>query len=213
MACAVPTAAARPPQTERPSRARGRQMLAALLRPGLALTAVLAARRHPALFERLADIPNPTFALVPDELPIAFVLRADTRRPMLWALPKDALGAATVAATIRGPLRLLAALAQGRLDADALFFSREIALEGSTEAAVALRNALDNAELGGLAELVLPPGPAAALASRLMRLGGDILEGLHARVARGRASAAAPRAAEPRRLRPHAGAAGEGPHQ
>jgi predicted lipid carrier protein YhbT len=156
------------------------RVFAALLGPGLAATAFLAARRHPDLFERLAEIPNPTFALVPDELPVAFVLRADTGRPMLRATPKGALGQAGAAATIRGPLRLLAALADGRLDGDTLFFSREIALEGSTEAAVALRNALDAAELGGLAELVLPPGPAAALAQRLLRLAGGILEKLHA---------------------------------
>ena len=186
---------------------RAAAALALLLGPGLAATAFLAARRHPDLFERLAEIPNPTFALVPDELPVAFVLRADARRPMLRAVPKGALGQAkaasesscectpdgvtrrymdggggspAAAATIRGPLRLLAALADGRLDGDALFFSREIAIEGSTEAAVALRNALDNAELGGLAELVLPPGPAAALAQRLLRLGGKALEKLHA---------------------------------
>lgn len=156
------------------------RVLAALLGPGLAATAALAARRHPDLFERLAEIPNPTFALVPDELPVAFVLCADARRPMLRATPKDTLVQAKAAATIRGPLRLLAALADGRLDGDALFFSREIAIEGSTEAAVALRNALDNAELGGLAELVLRRGPTAAFAQRFLRIGGGILEKLHA---------------------------------
>lgn len=180
MANAIPTTAVRPPQPGRPFRAPGRSVLALLLGPGLSATAFLAARRHPDLFERLAAIPDPIFALVPDELPVAFVLRADARRPRLRAIPKNALGATKASATIRGPLRLLAALADGRLDGDTLFFSREITLEGSTEAAVALRNALDNAELGGLAELVLPPGPVAALAQRLLRRGGGVLERLYA---------------------------------
>ena len=197
-----PTTAVRPPRRGLPFRAPVRRMFAALLGPGLAATAFLAARRHPDLFERLATISNPTFALVPDELPVAFVLRADARRPMLRAVPKAALGQTAAAAAsessrrsfdgggdspaavIRGPLRLLAALADGRRDGDTLFFSREIAIEGATSAAVALRNALDNAELGGLAELVLPPGLAAAFAQRLLRLGGGILEKLHAWPAR-----------------------------
>lgn len=194
MTNSIPTAALRPPHSGPLFRAPT-AVLARLLGPGLAATAFLAARRHPDLFERLAAIPNPTFALVPDELPFAFVLRADARRPTLRAVPKEALVGAV--ATIRGPLGRLAALADGRLDGDALFFSREIAVEGSTEAAVALRNALDNAALGGLAELVLPPGPAAAFAERLLRFGGGVLKALHARAARAnpRAHIKRPRAA------------------
>lgn len=160
---------------------RGAAVLARVLGPLLAATAHFAARRHPDLFERLAAIPDPTFAMVPDELPVAVIVRADTRRPRMRAVAKSDLDPARVAAVVRGPLSRLAALADGRLDGDALFFSREIAIEGSTEAAVALRNALDNAELGGLVELVFPPGRAARLVQRLLRLGGGILERVHAR--------------------------------
>ncbi len=198
LANAIPTPA-RKPRAERPSRAararptirpsRGAAVLARLLGPALAATAHLVARRHPDLFERLAAISDPVFALVPDELPFALVLRADTRRPGMCAVAKGDLDPSRVPAVVRGPLCRLAALADGRLDGDALFFSREIAIEGSTEAAVALRNALDNAGLGGLAELVLPPGPATAFAQRLLRLCGGILEKLHARSVRRRAAA------------------------
>ncbi|MBM3565290.1 MAG: sterol-binding protein [Alphaproteobacteria bacterium] len=151
---------------------------------GLDLAARLAARRHPALFERLAAVPDPTFALLPRELPIAVIVRADTRRPKIRIIPAEKLDPTRVAATIRGPLRLLAALADGSQDGDALFFSRRIAIEGDTEAAVALRNALDNADLSGLAELVLPPGPAARTAQRLLRMGGRFLEIMHDRAGR-----------------------------
>lgn len=41
----------------------------------------------------------------------------------------------------------LAQLAQGNGDGDALFFSRDITIEGDTEAIVALRNALDDSSL------------------------------------------------------------------
>ncbi len=185
MANAIPRPARRP-RAERPSRAT---VLARLLGPALAATSHFAARRHPDLFERLVAIPDPIFALVPDEIPLAVIVHADTRRPRMYAVAKRDLDPTRVAAVVRGPLRRLAALADGRLDGDALFFSREIAIEGSTEAAVALRNALDNAELGGLAELVLPRGPATALAQRLLRFGGGILEKLHARSLRRRTAA------------------------
>lgn len=41
----------------------------------------------------------------------------------------------------------LAQLAQGGGDGDALFFSRDITIEGDTEAVLALRNALDDSNL------------------------------------------------------------------
>ncbi|MBM3570028.1 MAG: hypothetical protein FJX46_14880 [Alphaproteobacteria bacterium] len=159
---------------------RGR-LLALALSPGLAVLARLAHRRHPGLFERLTGLERPVLALVPDELPLAILLRADPRRPVLEAVAKADLDTRRVAAVIRGPLRVLAQLADGRVDGDALFFSRRIVVEGSTEAAVALRNALDNAGLGGLAELALPPGRAAKLVGRALRLGGGLIERLHAR--------------------------------
>ncbi len=180
---AIAPAAIRPRPAGSPRGIR-RGRIAALLAPGLnaglSLAARAAARRHPALFERLAAIPHPTFALVPDELPFAVIVRADTRRPKIRAIAKGDLDPSRVAAVVRGPLRLLAALADGRQDGDTLFFSRRIAIEGSTEAAVALRNALDNADLDGLAELILPPGPAARVAP-FLKIGGEILEKLHAR--------------------------------
>ncbi len=198
---AIPTATPRPRPVVGPGGLR-RRGIAALLTPGLDLAARLAARRHPALFERLAAIPDPTFALVADELPICVILRTDTRRPRMRAVAKDDLDPARVAATVRGPLRLLAALADGRQDGDALFFSRQIAIEGGTEAAVALRNALDNADLAGLAELILPPGPAAAVVSRFLRLGGGLLERLHARRRAGESPRAYQDAPLPGRAKP-----------
>ena len=44
-------------------------------------------------------------------------------------------------------------LIDGRMDGDAIFFSRALQIEGDTEAIVSLRNALDNIE-GSLAESV-----------------------------------------------------------
>ena len=56
---------------------------------------------------------------------------------------------------------MLIDLAEGRLDGDALFFSRDLAVEGDTEAVVALRNAVDDAEIDLTADLASMFGPLA----------------------------------------------------
>ncbi len=48
---------------------------------------------------------------------------------------------------IRGPLLMLLGILDGTLDGDALFFHRAIAVSGKTEAVVAMRNAIEDAEL------------------------------------------------------------------
>ncbi len=60
-------------------------------------------------------------------------------------------------------------LAEGRMDADALFFSREITIEGDMEAVLALRNALDAEGLDLMAEAFRPFGPLAGGMSRVGR--------------------------------------------
>ena len=50
-------------------------------------------------------------------------------------------------ARIAGPLAALIGLVHGAYDGDALFFSRDLVIEGDTAAVLALRNAIDNEEL------------------------------------------------------------------
>ena len=49
--------------------------------------------------------------------------------------------------TICGPLVLMLALAEGRIDGDAIFFARKLTVTGDMEAVLALRNALDDNEI------------------------------------------------------------------
>lgn len=61
---------------------------------------------------------------------------------------------------IRGRLAAFLAMLHGADDGDALFFSGDLAIAGDTSAVLALRNALDDAELdltGELAALFSPP--------------------------------------------------------
>lgn len=135
------------------------------------LTAVLrrAGRRDPAAFERLGEFRSAAFVLEPLGSPLAFRLEPDPGRGRVTLVP--AKGPAATA-RIRGRMTDFLALVAGELDADAAFFGRGLAVEGSVEAAVALHNALEAADLG-LADLLPGPAPARRLAAlglgRLLR--------------------------------------------
>lgn len=147
----------------------------ALLQPGLALAMRTVVHRHPGLFERLAGVGAPSFLIDPVELPFAFLLETDPEHPRLRALSGAAADKAGPTATIRGPLLRLIDLLEGRVDGDSLFFSRDLVIEGQTEAIVALRNAIDDAEIDILDDLLSPLGPLAAPASRVARGAGTLV--------------------------------------
>jgi predicted lipid carrier protein YhbT len=65
---------------------------------------------------------------------------------------------------------VLLAMVHGTLDGDALFFSRDITIEGDTNAVLAMRNAIDAAEIdlpSEIAALFGPLGPVARATARV----------------------------------------------
>ena len=101
-----------------------------------------AAREHPRIFDRLGAHAAKRYGVVPTDMPFVVVIEPRPEHPrlaVLRALPAE------VDARIAGPLAVLYGLAAGALDGDAMFFSRELAIEGDVEAILALRNALDDA--------------------------------------------------------------------
>lgn len=157
-----------PPPPPSPGR-----LLAALLQPPASAAMAAMARRHPGVFERLAPFAGAAFLIDPVDLPIAFVLVPDAVRPRLrvTATP-DSVEAV---ATVRGTLVTLIALLEGRVDGDALFFSRALRCAGDTEAILTLRNAVDGAEIRVVDDLVQALGPLAVPARRLLRGVGGVL--------------------------------------
>ncbi len=131
----------------------------AVLRPALGVAMAAMKRRHPDVFARLAELGEPSYLIDPVDLPLVFLLRLDRQTPTLTAASSSEGFEAT--ATIRGPLLVLIDLLEGRLDGDALFFSRELVVEGSTEAVVALRNAVDGADIDLLSDALSLLGPFA----------------------------------------------------
>ena len=121
-------------------------------------------REHPGLFERLGEHKTKRFAFLPGDLPLAFVV--EPARPSIRVMRKGAALPAADAA-VEGPLFMLLALLEGRCDADALFFSRDLNVTGDMEAMLAMRNALDDCDIDLPRDLSGLAGPFAPVFGRL----------------------------------------------
>jgi predicted lipid carrier protein YhbT len=123
-------------------------------------------RKHPTIFDRLGEHARKRFGIKPTDLPFAFLLEPSPRRPHLSVvryLPDD------LDARIFSPLAGLFGLVEGSLDGDALLFSRDLMVEGDVEAVLALRNAIDDAQLDPLTEITDLFGPLAAPLNRILQ--------------------------------------------
>ena len=151
------------------------------LGPALTLSLRALARRRPGLFDRLGEFSRERFFIDPVDLAFSFVVVPDGERATVKATGKDEAHDCPV--VIRGPILTLLALLDGTQDGDALFFNRVISISGRTEAVLALRNAIEDAEL--------TPADLIGLSGTLGRLAdAGILGGLD--VARRFAAASAP---------------------
>ncbi len=125
------------------------------------------AKRHPSLFRRLGEHAHARFVLDPTDLPLVMCLEPNGGVPRVSLLRGQCQGDARIA----GPLAALLGLVHGAYDGDALFFSRDLVIEGDTAAVLALRNAIDDAELDLAAELGAMSGPLRQPVQRLIALG------------------------------------------
>jgi predicted lipid carrier protein YhbT len=145
-----------------------------LVQPVLDLMMATLRRRHPSGFERLAELGEAALLIEPTDLPAAFRLQVGTKPGLRVSAP----GQEPARAKIRGSFAVLLDLFEGRIDGDALFFSRELSIEGDTELVVGLRNALDGEEFDLAADFGALLGPLSVLPVRrpLQRLAGTLLD-------------------------------------
>lgn len=136
------------------------------------------AERHPSLFSRLDDQATKTFLIDPTDVALAFVLKPDPAMPRLEAVKRAGDGSVSAVwdARIAGPLAALLGMVHGALDGDALFFSRDIVIEGDTEAVLALRNAVDDAEIDLAEEVAAIAGPASKVVAEVFRRAAPLAE-------------------------------------
>lgn len=122
-------------------------------------------KRHPDILERMEPFQDKVVCIDPVDLPFALLLEPLSEAPRLTV--RRAIDPDEAHAVIRGPLETLIALAEGKMDGDALFFSRQLQIEGDTEVVVALRNAIDGAGIDLIADLTSVLGPLANPARRV----------------------------------------------
>lgn len=147
---------------------------ASLARPVLGRALAAMRGRYAGVFARLDDLGETLFLIDPTDLPIGFLLRPAGANPLL-ALHKGPPEQSGAAATIRAPLATLIALMEGKIDGDAAFFGRDLAIEGDMAAVLTLRNALEEGDIRVAETLVEAAGPLAPLLRRM----ASPLAGLH----------------------------------
>lgn len=129
---------------------------------------------HPSMLRRLGDHADRRFLIDPVDLPWGLLLHPQSATMTAHARnrlpPHDA--------RIAGTLSAFLAMMHGAEDGDALFFSRDLTVEGDTAAVLALRNAIDDAELDLTEELAALSGPMARPLRRVLT-GAERATGLH----------------------------------
>ncbi len=119
-------------------------------------------KRHPNLFERLGSYGGKRFLIDPVDFPFTLLLCPNGAHPELTPHRRDSPPEHD--AGITGPIEKFVDLVNGVEDGDALFFSRDLRIEGDTEAVLALRNAVDDLEIDLVEEIESMLGPLAASA-------------------------------------------------
>lgn len=137
-----------------------------LVQPVLDRIALNVARTRPELFARLGSQSGKRYLIDPTDLPFVLVLVPDPERPVLKAHRRSEKPAHD--ASIAGTFFRLLDLIDGELDGDALFFTRDLKVQGDTEAVVTLRNALDDMEGSAMDSVLASFGPLARPANLVL---------------------------------------------
>lgn len=123
-------------------------------------------RRHPGLQRRLGAHASQRFLLDLTDLPFLLLLEPGGAAPRVSAVSRHRPPAHDT--RIAGLTAAFLGMMHGSMDGDALFFSRDLVIEGDTAAGLALRNAIDDAELDLTVELGMLAKPLARVLTHLL---------------------------------------------
>lgn len=138
-----------------------------LLQPLLRRIVTRTVQNRPELFKRLGAHRHKTFLIDPINMPFIFLLTPGPDTPHLRGCRRSQK--IHYDARIAGTFLTLLDMIDGRLDGDALFFTRDLMIEGDTEAIVVLRNALDDLEGSIVDDVAEQLGPLARVALSTLR--------------------------------------------
>ncbi|MCB6176709.1 SCP2 sterol-binding domain-containing protein [Rhodobacter sp. Har01] len=122
--------------------------------------------RHPSILRRMGATAGSRFLIQVTDMPFPILLEPSLRR--LTVVPRRAKPAHDT--EIRGSLKAFLAMLHAEEDGDALFFSGQLEISGDTSSVVALRNALDDAEIDLTEEIASLAGPAGPALRRMSAL-------------------------------------------
>ncbi|MBT4493373.1 MAG: sterol-binding protein [Gammaproteobacteria bacterium] len=126
---------------------------------------------NPGIFNRLGMHRTKRFLIDPVNMPFVLLLVPDPENLTIKAVRRSENPSHD--ARIAGTFLILLDMIDGNLDGDALFFSRDLIIEGDTEAVVCLRNAMDDLEgsvADDIAGVLGKPGELTLTALRKIRL-------------------------------------------
>ncbi len=125
---------------------------------------------NPGIFNRLGIHKTKRFLIDPVNMPFVLMLIPDPENLTVRAEKRS--GTLAHDARIAGTFLTLLDMIDGNLDGDALFFSRDLIIEGDTEAVVCLRNAMDDLDgsvADDIASVLGKPGDLALAALRKIK--------------------------------------------
>ncbi len=125
--------------------------------PALSRIVTYVADHRPELFARLGVHINTVYIIDPVNLPFVLRLCPNPEYPELTAHRRRE--DIEYGARISGSFLTLLGLIDGRFDGDSMFFTRELKIEGNTEAVVCLSNAIDDLEGSIMDDITEACGP------------------------------------------------------
>ena len=127
--------------------------------------------RQAGFLDRLGPHADAVIAIAPTDLPLVFRIQVSARDPV------SVLRTTTPCrcdARVTAPLFNLLAMLHGIQDGDALFFSRDLVIEGDMSAVLAFRNALDAEEIDLAEEFLAVIGLKGVAGAQLKRILAEI---------------------------------------
>lgn len=115
-------------------------------------------RRHARLFRNLEKLGKATIHIEPTDLPHRFALNIGCKPISLKIIEGKAK---KPSASMKGELKVLIDMFEGRIDGDEVFFSRDFVISGNTSVIVGLRNTLDRENINLLDDVASLFGPFA----------------------------------------------------
>lgn len=97
-------------------------------------------KNHPSMLARMAEYTPALIKVVPIDLPLTLLITLNKDNLTIKINKNNDIAAD---ATLSSTLKIFMQMLEGKTDGDALFFSRQLIIEGNTELIVAFRNVLE----------------------------------------------------------------------